>query len=50
VKVNPADINAKLSLDSQWKKEKGLAVIQSKKTKDDEEPEKKHKKTKKKNQ
>lgn len=29
----PKDINAKLGEDSQWKKEKGLVVVQSKKSK-----------------
>lgn len=44
------DIKDKLNSAAEWKKEKGLEVIQSKKSKEDEEPTKKGKKNKKKNQ
>lgn len=33
VKVNQAEIAAKLNADAQWKKEKGFEVLQSKKSK-----------------
>lgn len=36
VKVNPTDLTAKLTTDSQWKKEKGLEILQSKKSREDE--------------
>ena len=36
VKVNPAEISAKLNTDAQWKKEKGFEVLQSKKSKEEE--------------
>ena len=42
------EISAKLADDSQWKKEKGLEVMVSKKSKEDEAPVKKGKKNKKK--
>ena len=48
VKVNQAEIAAKLNADGQWKKEKGLEVLQSKKSKEEEEPDKKYKKKNKK--
>jgi hypothetical protein len=48
VRPDPTELSAKLTQDSQWKKEKGLEIIQSKKSKEDEEPERKHKKGKKK--
>ena len=51
VKVDQTQISAKLAGDAQWKKEKGLELIKSKKDREDEEPEKKYKKkNKKKNQ
>jgi hypothetical protein len=36
VKVSATEVAAKLAGDSQWKKEKGLEVIQSKKSREDE--------------
>lgn len=47
-KVDDVDVKQKLSEDNQWKKEKGLEVLQSKKSKQDDEPsKKKYKKPKK---
>lgn len=41
-------MDKKLQEDAQWKKEKGLEVLESKKSKNDDEPvKKKHKKQKK---
>jgi hypothetical protein len=48
VKPTPTDLSAKLTSDSHWKKEKGLEILQSKKSREDEEPDRKHKKGKKK--
>lgn len=47
VKVDPSEITAKLAADAQWKKER-VEIIQPKKSKEDVEPEKKHKKKNKK--
>lgn len=41
--MDPSEITAKLAADAQWKKER-VEILQSKKSKEDEEPEKKHKK------
>lgn len=46
-KLNEAEIKGKISADAQWKKERGVEVLTSKKSRDDDEPEKKHKKHKK---
>ena len=44
------DVNAELQNAAEWKKEKGLEVLQSKKSKEDDSPVKKGKKNKRKNQ
>jgi len=33
--LTQAEINAKIAADQQWKKEKGLEILQSKKSKED---------------
>jgi len=47
VKVDKAELTAKMSSDKEWNREKGLMVLESKKSKEDQEPEKKYKKQKK---
>lgn len=46
-RLSESEIKGKLSSDSQWQKEKGVIILQPKKSRDEEEPDKKHKKHKK---